>query len=131
MKSLVIAVDFDGTLCEYGFPNIGEQKEKHKELLSLLLKLKAEGHKLVLWTNRGDNEKYKSLTEAIEWCSQRGLSFDAVNKNLPEKEQAKLSGYSPKIIADIYIDDRALPFGTEDQMGTSLLHLRKLLSTAP
>jgi len=131
VKSLVIAVDFDGTLCEYGFPDIGEQKEKHKELLSLLLKLQSEGHKLVLWTNRGDNEKYKSLTEAIEWCRQRGLSFDAVNKNLPEKERAKLSGYSPKIIADIYIDDLALSFGTADQMGTSLLHLRKLLSTTP
>lgn len=131
MKSLVIAVDFDGTLCEYGFPRIGEQKEKHKELLSLLLKLQAEGHKLVLWTNRGDNEKYKSLTEAIEWCRQRGLSFDAINKNLPEKERTKLSGYSPKIIADIYIDDRALSFGTEDQMETSLAHLHKLLDTSP
>jgi len=111
-NKLVIAVDFDGTLCEYAFPKIGKQTEEHIRLLNLLIKLKQEGHKLILWTNRGDNEKHKSLTEAVEWCKIRGLEFDAVNKNVPEKEKIKISGYSPKIMADYYIDDKALEFGT-------------------
>jgi hypothetical protein len=68
---------------------------------------------LILWTNRGDNEQYKSLTEAIEWCKQKGLEFDAVNENLPN--QKKLSGYSPKIMADYYIDDKAITFGLDKQ----------------
>jgi len=112
-KKLIIAVDFDGTLCEYAFPQIGPQSPKQEELMSLLIKLKKEGHKLILWTNRGDNEHYKSLTEAIDWCKQKGLEFDSINKNLPN--QKKLSGYSPKFMADYYIDDKALTFGSDEQ----------------
>ena len=103
---LVIAVDFDGTLCEYAFPSIGQQNESQIKLMNTLKKLKQDGHKLILWTNRGDNEMYPALTQAIEWCKDRGLEFDSINKNLPE--QTKLSGYSPKIIADMYIDDLAV-----------------------
>ena len=55
--SYVIAVDFDGTLCEYAFPKIGEQKLHHKELLDLLVAMRQNGHKLILWTCRGDNQK--------------------------------------------------------------------------
>ena len=112
MKKIIIAVDFDGTLCEYDYPNIGKQTEEHKKLLNILIDLRKKGHKLILWTNRGDNEKYKSLTEAISWCKDQGLEFDAINKNLPEKEATKLSGYSPKIMADYYIDDKALEFSS-------------------
>ena len=109
---LKIAVDFDGTLCEYGFPGIGEQKSEHKQLMDILIKMRIQGHKLILWTNRGDNEQYKSLTEAVEWCKEKGLEFDAINENLPD--QKKLSGYSPKIMADYYIDDKVLEFGTTE-----------------
>ena len=103
---LIIAVDFDGTLCEYGFPSIGEQTESQKKLMETLKTLQHGGHKLILWTNRGDNENYPALTQAIQWCKDRGLEFDAINENLPG--QKKLSGYSPKIMADIYIDDLAV-----------------------
>ena len=68
--------------------------------------MRNDGHKIILWTNRGDNEEYNSLTESIDWCRERGLEFDAVNTNLPG--QKKLSGPSPKIMADIYIDDLAV-----------------------
>ena len=60
-KSKIIAVDFDGTLCKFDFPNIGKQLKKHKELLEILIDLRKKGHKLILWTNRGDNEKYPVL----------------------------------------------------------------------
>jgi len=105
-KKLVIAVDFDGTLCEFGYPKIGKQTPHQKELIETLIQMRKEGHKLILWTNRGDNEQYPSLTEAINWCYDRGLEFDAINRNLPG--QKKLSGYSPKIMADVYIDDKAI-----------------------
>ena len=77
--------------------------------MKTLIKLRDEGHKLILWTNRGDNDEYPVLTEAVQWCRERGLEFDAVNENLPD--QKKLSGYSPKIMADYYIDDKVLGFG--------------------
>jgi hypothetical protein len=116
-KLLTIAVDFDGTLCKYAFPGIGEQDDNHKQLMDILIKLQNQGHKLILWTNRGDNEQYKSLTEAVEWCKSKGLEFDAINENLPT--QKKLSGYSPKIMADYYIDDKVLSFSNnENQLNT-------------
>ena len=111
-KKLRIAVDFDGTLCEYAFPKIGNQSDSQKELMNILINMRKNGHKIILWTNRGDNKEYPVLTEAVNWCKEKGLEFDAVNSNLPE--QKKLSGYSPKIMADYYIDDKALEFTTED-----------------
>ena len=123
-KKLTIAVDFDGTLCEYAFPEIGKQKRSHELLMSKLIQLRNNGHKLILWTNRGDNEDYPVLTEAVEWCRNRGLEFDAVNKNLPN--QKKLSGYSPKVMADFYIDDRALEFLGMDSVERTLNILNHL-----
>lgn len=107
-KKLVIAVDFDGTLVENAFPKIGEQKQNHRKLMEMMIKLRKQGHKVILWTNRGDNEEYPVLTEAVKFCKERGLEFDAVNENVPG--QKKLSGPSPKVMADYYIDDKALPF---------------------
>ena len=126
MKQLVIAVDFDGTLCEYAFPSIGKQTKQQKNLLDLLIKLREKGHYLILWTNRGDNEKLKCLSEVIEWCKQQGLEFDQINKNNPEREAKKLSGSSPKILADYYIDDKALEFGNELVRIKTLEFLSKL-----
>ena len=123
-KKLTIAVDFDGTLCEFAFPDIGEQKKEHKVLMDKLVRLRNDGHKLILWTNRGDNEEYPVLTEAVEWCKERGLEFDAVNENLPT--QKKLSGYSPKVMADIYIDDRALEFDKIESVERTLNFLESL-----
>lgn len=106
--SYVIAVDFDGTLCEYAFPKIGEQKAHHKKLLELLIDMRIKGHKLILWTCRGDNEEYPCLSEAIDWCKNQGLEFDAINENVIGTK--KMSGPSPKVVADYYIDDKALIF---------------------
>ena len=124
-KKLTIAVDFDGTLCEFAFPKIGRQNKSHKKLMSQLIRLREDGHKLILWTNRGDNDEYPVLTEAVEWCKERGLEFDSINENL--KEQKKLSGYSPKIMADVYIDDKALEFSDKESMDNTIKFLKGLL----
>lgn len=107
-KKLIIAVDFDGTLCESDFPKILKQTNKQKKLLENLKKLRKNGHKLILWTCRGDNKEHPALKEAVNWCRKKGLTFDSVNKNV--KGQKKISGYSPKVIADIYIDDKCINY---------------------
>lgn len=77
MNSKIIAVDFDGTLCENKWPEIGEANE---DMIYYLRKRQAEGDKLILWTCRvGD-----MLRKAINWCYNYGLIFNAVNENLPE-----------------------------------------------
>lgn len=96
-KLLTIAVDFDGTLVENQYPEIG------KPLLfafETLRALQEEGHQLILWTYRCGNK----LQEAIDFCEARGITFYAVNKSYPEEEYDH--EISRKILADLFIDDR-------------------------
>lgn len=96
----IIAVDFDGTLCTECYPEIGKA---NIDLINALIKRRNCGNKLILWTCREE----ALLAEAIEWCKQYGLYFDAVNDNLEEIKQ-KYQHNSRKITADIYIDDKAI-----------------------
>ena len=97
MNSKIIAVDFDGTLCENKWPEIGRPNE---ELIHYLLDQKKQGAKLILWTCRAG----KLLEAAVRWSSEQGLLFDAVNENLPETFEWH-GGDSRKIFAHEYIDD--------------------------
>ena len=98
MNSKIIAVDFDGTLCENKCPEIGEANE---DMIYYLRKRQAEGDKLILWTCRvGD-----MLRKAINWCYNYGLIFNAVNENLPEIIDS-FGSDTRKIFANEYIDDR-------------------------
>lgn len=93
----IIAVDFDGTLCENRWPEIGEANE---QLIEYLKTEKSKGSKLILWTNRTEDK----LSEAIKWCRNYEIEFDAVNDNLPE--MIEFFGNNPrKIFANEYIDD--------------------------
>lgn len=96
-KLLTIAVDFDGTLVENRYPEIGKPILFAFETLK---KLQEEGHQLILWTYRCGVK----LEEAVEFCESRGIEFYAVNKSYPEEEYEK--GISRKILADLFIDDR-------------------------
>lgn len=95
---MIVAVDFDGTIVKDNYPGIGEI---NVGTVNYLNNLKEIGAKLILWTCRSD----KQLVEALEFCKEIGLEFDAVNDNLPETV-AKYGGNSRKIFADIYLDDR-------------------------
>lgn len=95
----IYAVDFDGTLCEDCYPGIGRP---NKELIAQMRKEKEQGDKIILWTCRcGDK-----LREAVKWCREQGLEFDAVNANLPEMVDQYESD-SRKVFADVYVDDKA------------------------
>lgn len=104
MKPNIIAVDFDGTLCENKWPEIGMPNE---ELIEYLKKRQAAGEKLILWTNRVDER----LDEAVKWCEEHGLVFDAVNDNLPEIVET-FGSNCRKIFANEYIDDRNRSIGS-------------------
>jgi hypothetical protein len=93
-----IAVDFDGTIVEHRYPQIGEEKLFAFETLKQLQKL---GHQLVLWTFRHGKE----LDEAVDFCRKKGIDFYAVNKSYPE-EVFDLENFSRKIDVDLFIDDR-------------------------
>lgn len=94
----IIAVDFDGTLCENKYPDIGEP---NVDLISYLRLARCMGVKVILWTCRSK----KRLKQAVKWCSDHDLYFDAINKNVKEAVKA-YGGDSRKIYADMYIDDK-------------------------
>ena len=97
----VIAVDFDGTLCENKWPEIGEPNE---EVIRYLQDQKLRvGVKIILWTCRAGKE----LDDALLWCYHHGLMVDAVNENLPEVI-ALYGNDSRKVSADLYIDDKSV-----------------------
>lgn len=98
---MVIAVDFDGTIVEHRYPQIGQEIPFATDTLKQLIK---EHHKLILWTVR----EGELLDEAVAWCRERGVEFYAVNKDFPEEKQTAAHHYSRKIKADVFIDDRNL-----------------------
>jgi hydroxymethylpyrimidine pyrophosphatase-like HAD family hydrolase len=101
-RKRIIAVDFDGTIVEDDYPNIGTPNDY---IIKKLKDFKKHGDILILWTCRvGDK-----LNEAVKWCEQQGLLFDYVNEN----SQYFIDLYgsdSRKIFADYYIDDKASAF---------------------
>ncbi len=96
-RSLVIAVDFDGTIVEHKYPEIGPVIPGSFEVLR---ELQEQGHKLILWTVRDGID----LKNAVDFCLENGLMFHAVNESHPNEEFNKY--ISRKINADIFIDDR-------------------------
>lgn len=97
-KSLIIAVDFDGTVVEDGYPSIGKPMPFAIETLKML---QADGHRVILWTYRHG----KKLNDAVEFMNNQGVPPYAVNRSYPE-EPSHPNDVSRKIHADLFIDDR-------------------------
>ena len=99
-RPCIVAVAFDGTLCENQWPGIGRENLPVISAVSLLREL---GILVVLWTCREGED----LENALEWCGQRDIRFDAVNENCG----CILDLYqwnTRKVHADEYWDDRAV-----------------------
>ena len=97
---MTIAIDFDGTIVEHRYPKIGNEIPFATDTLKMLMK---DHHRLILWTVR----EGELLKEAVEWCRERGVEFYAINRDYPEEDAAH-HGFSRKVKADIFIDDRNL-----------------------
>ena len=95
---MIFAVDFDGTIVEDKFPEIGEAIPTVQRFIRARQKM---GDKFILWTCR--TQEY--LQMAIEYCRNVGIEFDAVNDNLPEV-RTKYGDNPRKVFADFYIDDK-------------------------
>ena len=97
---MIIAVDFDGTIVEHKYPEIGEEIPFATETLKMLIK---DHHRLILWSVR----EGKLLEDAVNWCKERGIEFWAVNRDYPEENGTDNNNhYSRKLKADCFIDDR-------------------------
>ena len=95
-----IAVDFDGTIVEHRYPEIGEERPFALDTLKMLIK---DRHKLILWTVR----EGQLLDDAVNWCRERGVEFYAINRDYPEETFENNPHFSRKLNSiDYWIDDR-------------------------
>ena len=121
---MIIAIDFDGTLVEHKYPEIGREIPFAFETLR---RLQQDKHRLILWTVR----EGRLLDEALAFCRERSIEFYAVNRDYPEEEKGANRHYSRKLKADLFIDDRNLgglpDWGTIYEMVTQKLSYEDLM----
>lgn len=106
----IIAVDFDGVICENVWPEKGRPIPGALDGLARL----REKYRIVIWTSR--EKKHKQ--DAIDWLAEHGVEYDAINE-APFYSQwpqglfrflwsSLLQTESKKTLACVYIDDRNL-----------------------
>lgn len=116
-RAKTIAVDFDGTLCENRFPEIGRERPGVVEYVK---KRAAEGAKIILHTCRENGARRALLDEALLWCVERDIPIYAVNEN-PDNDYGErfgVAGAGRKVYADLYIDDKAINAADVEQGAT-------------
>ncbi len=96
MAQPIIAVDFDGTCVTHEYPDMG----RDIGAVPVLRELADAGYRIILYTMRsGSLEK-----RAAEWFKENGIPLYGINRNPHQKQWTD----SPKVYADLYIDDSAL-----------------------
>lgn len=96
MSQFVVAIDFDGTCVTHDYPYIGSDIGA----VPVLRKLVDSGCLLILNTMRSG----KTLKEAEQWFKDNNIPLYGVNQNPSQRSWTT----SPKVYADLYIDDSAL-----------------------
>jgi hypothetical protein len=123
-SKITIAVDFDGTCVTHDFPRIG----KDIGAIPVLKKIVEASNKLVLNTMRCNDNRIRVnieeplpnakdyLNDAVDWFKENEVPLYGVNRN-----PRQVWTTSPKVWADLYIDDAALgiPLLTDTETGKS------------
>jgi len=94
---MYICVDFDGTMVDHQFPNVGWAVPGAVDWVKTFQR---SGGNIILWTMRSGN----TLAEAVEYMEDNGIDLFGVNEN---PSQAGWS-QSPKAYGHMYIDDAAV-----------------------
>ncbi len=97
---MIIAIDFDGTIVEDRFPEIGNLRKDAQETIEQLHK---DGHYIIIWTCRTGLR----AVEAHAFLMENEIPFHQLNKSNPENV-AKYGLDTRKVYADVYIDDKAI-----------------------
>ena len=94
LTKYTIAFDIDGTICQ---PIRNKQEQDilkvypYLNMISLIKNLKKEGHKIIIFTRRGNLKNGRKLT--IKWLKKWNIPYDKLITNKPHY--------------DLFIDDKA------------------------
>lgn len=101
MSKQTIAIDFDGTICDWAFPHCGAPKAGVKEAID---KLK-DKYEIVISSCRTcayfkDHPDTPTIVQSmIDYLKEHQIYYDRIDM-----------GNEGKVLAIAYIDDRAVPF---------------------
>lgn len=98
-NSMIIGIDFDGTIVDHMYPSIGIPVPG---ALETMRELEEAGHRLILWTMRSG----ETLADAVKYIQDNGIKLWGINAN-PDQIKSQWST-SPKAYCQIYIDDAAM-----------------------
>lgn len=99
---MYICVDFDGTLVDHRYPEIGEVVPG---AVMWLRRLQLQGAKIILFTMRSDGKKHGPLLqEAVDFLKDNRIHLFGVNRN-PDQDAWTSS---PKAYGHVYVDDAAI-----------------------
>lgn len=102
IKNKIIAIDWDGTIVENGyFPEIGVLKPN---AINVIKRIINEGGQIIIWTCRGGEKQYKAIKNKL---NENGVYDFIINDHSPDMLEL-FEKNSPKVFADLYIDDRSL-----------------------
>lgn len=98
---MYIGLDFDGTVVDHRYPDIGEPVPG---AIKWLKRLRRSGARIILFTMRSNsNDAGNLLGDAVQYLEKNGIRLFGVNRNPDQDEWTS----SPKVYAHIYIDDSA------------------------
>jgi len=120
-----IAVDFDGTLCDHAYPEIGAVKPGAKAALDIF---KALGYEIIIWSCRSCHWDYdiyggdpaqpvlerKQVKAMVDFLKANDIPFDHID-----------DGSKGKPSADFYIDDKAIPYQNNWDQIAFLIHRKE------
>ena len=99
---MYICVDFDGTVVDHRYPDIGAPVPG---AISWLVRLQQHGARLILYTMRSNNmETGDLLRKAVQYMEANGVRLYGVNRNPDQDDWTS----SPKAYGDVYVDDSAI-----------------------
>lgn len=99
-RHLILAIDFDGTIAELSFPEVGAMKPNADKYIK---KLYDEGHHIIIHTCRSG--VYEGMAETF--LKERDIPYHYINSNMPYLIE-EYGQDCRKISADVYIDDKGL-----------------------
>ena len=99
---MIFAFDFDGTIVEHIFPEIGPLRKNAVEVIN---RLYDEGHTIIIWTVRSHTDN--KVDEMKAYLDKIGLKYHKINEDADEvANHPDFTDFSPKVYADVYVDDR-------------------------
>ena len=96
----IVLVDFDGTICQFKYPDMGEPIKGARHFMKGLI---ARGLKPVIWSCRmspehyTQEERWTSMSRIAKWCEEHKIPYHSID-----------DGTHGKRLCLAYVDDRGV-----------------------